>query len=202
MVPNSAFLQQPFMIMEDTPCSPGSSGGGGGPDMPPPGAPGPGAPLGYQSFITPDNRHVWQSYMNGSPVHQELAREAAPPSVVPPQPAGPVPQPGGPADSVEAQQQQQQQQQQVWQQSAWPQAVPPPQQHHMASQASGEPHAPQQLQQQQFMGMPAPHQHQSPADPLSYSSAAPLPGSYPAAAPPGGYALHPRSHPLPPQAYM
>jgi hypothetical protein len=70
MVPNSAFLTREFMVLEDV--APGGEG--------PPGAAGSGDPAHaqYQQQYTNDHRLVWtQQYVNGPPVHQELAAGAA-----------------------------------------------------------------------------------------------------------------------------
>ena len=71
MVPNSAFLQQPFMILEDAAVGvpseqqqqAGGQAGSGPPGYPP---------------LSPEEHYVWQQYMAGGPVHQELEQEAAP----------------------------------------------------------------------------------------------------------------------------
>ena len=190
MVPNSAFLQQPFMILEDVPA--GSGGGmGAPPEAEPQGAVGPVSAVGYQPFITHDGRHVWQAYVNGAPVHQELAHEAVPPAASSPSaaPAAPAPAAAGrPPHGADAAPQQQQQQQQPYaeaqQQAA---SLPSPQ------------------QQQQQVGMPhsqqPPLQHQPTAPGSVFYTMAPPPGSYSGIAPPGGYHLYPRSHPLPPQTF-
>lgn len=79
MVPNSAFLQQPFMILEDSPVggTPPDAGPGPASSASSGGVNGSGGAGGYAE---------WQSYVNGMPVHQELAREAA--GQAPVQPAG------------------------------------------------------------------------------------------------------------------
>jgi hypothetical protein len=64
MVPNSAFLTREFMVLEDAPA-----GAGGEPAAPPGGA-------HAQPFVTQDHRSVWQ-YVEGPPLHAELAREGA-----------------------------------------------------------------------------------------------------------------------------
>jgi len=81
MVPNSAFLTREFMVLDDgplpeTPVPPPSGGSNLGESPPYP-------HMHAQQILTNDNRHVW-AYVQGPPVHQELA-------TVPQQPAPPPP---------------------------------------------------------------------------------------------------------------
>jgi hypothetical protein len=63
MVPNSAFITREFMVMDEG-------------DVPPPPPPSNGSTMQNnvipQQYLTNDYRHVWQ-YVEGPPVHQELA---------------------------------------------------------------------------------------------------------------------------------
>ncbi|PSC73283.1 Plasma membrane iron permease [Micractinium conductrix] len=130
MVPNSAFLQQPFMILEDVPHSGGPSdpGAGAGAYGPPPGP-----PNGWQESY----QAAYQAYVDGGPVHQELAREQA---------AGGPPPPG-----------QQEQQQQAQQQGRQQQQQPPPEYMRQQQYTAQPPPAAQQQQQQGAPAPPAPH---------------------------------------------
>ncbi|KAL4434780.1 hypothetical protein ABPG77_005307 [Micractinium sp. CCAP 211/92] len=140
MVPNSAFLQQPFMILEDAPVG----------SAPPEAGPGPASGTGSGGINGSSGAGgyaEWQSYVNGMPVHQELAREAA----------GQAPVPGdaaAPSQEFLQQQAHAQQAQQAQQQMAQQQMAQQAQQHmaqqaqqHMAQQ--GPPPAAAAVQQQQ-----------------------------------------------------
>lgn len=208
MVPNSAFLQQPFMITEDVPA--GGPAGSGAPPGPGEQAP---PPPGQQPFTTYDGRSVWQSYMNGGPVHQELAAEQAAAAAPEggPQPAAPLNGQQGYANG---------------QQYATPAAAPPNgqqgyangQQYAQPAPLNGQAAAAGGVQQQQQQYQPPPPGVYSSTAPSNFAAGGlPLPpqggmGGFPGGVPPPG--AHPsqmyyqspppglHSHPLPPQAFM
>ncbi|KAL4423882.1 hypothetical protein ABPG75_001183 [Micractinium tetrahymenae] len=167
MVPNSAFLQQPFMILED------AAVGGAPPDAGH--SPAAGSSGGINATGGGGGYAEWQSYVNGMPVHQELAREAAG--------QAPAQASGAAAPPPEYLQQQQQQQQ-------GPAAAAAAQQQQQHSQQGAVPPAPPYQQ--------AYHYTQGP--PLAAMNGMngwrPQPGSTPYQ--PGG----PPGHPMPPSPYM
>lgn len=145
MVPNSAFLTREFMVLEDGPAG----------EVQPPPLPGALHPQHaqhayphphpqqqeYHQYLTQDNRHVWQ-YLEGPPVHQEVAAADSSPSAASGTgAAGGAPQANGHAGP------QQQGQGQGQQQGQLPAAT--------ARGAKGAaPFAPSQHQQQQQQPMP------------------------------------------------
>jgi hypothetical protein len=80
MVPNSAFITREFMVMDE----------GDVPPPPPPGSNNQQNNVIPQQFMTNDYRHVWQ-YVEGPPVHQELAGGAVLGNAYPRYPPPPPP---------------------------------------------------------------------------------------------------------------
>lgn len=205
MVPNSAFLQQPFMITEDVPAG-SPAGSGGAPPGPGEHAP---TPPGQQPFTTYDGRNVWQSYMNGGPVHQELAAEQAAAAA----------QEGSPLQHQAPLNGQQYTNGQQYAQPApsGQQGRPNGQQYAQPAPLNGHAAAAGGVQQQQQQYQPAPPGVYSSSAPNSFAAGGmPQPpqgsmGGLPAGVPPpGAYLPHMyyqsppglNSHPLPPQAFM